>query len=270
MTIRLFLRYDGSGFSGWQIQNKDGAEREGLVTVQGTLNKALRTLLCDDSIKVTGCSRTDAGVHALEYCASFEVKDSIVPPDRICRALTPLLPETLTVYRSEQAPDGFNARYDTVRKTYVYDFHCGEFPVPSLKNTSWFVKTPVQPDLALMNEAASVLLGTHRFDAFCGDLSNAKTTERTLYELRVTKLRERPSKDVVLYRLTATGDGFLYNMVRIIAGTLVDTGLGKLTPAGVEAALLSGMRKDAGRTAPPQGLFLKKIYLRDDKEIKPR
>ena len=256
MTIRLFLRYDGSGFSGWQIQNKDGAEREGLVTVQGTLNKALRVLLCDDSIKVTGCSRTDAGVHALEYCASFEVKDSIVPPDRICRALTPLLPETLTVYRSEQAPDGFNARYDTVRKTYVYDFHCGEFPVPSLKNTSWFVKTPVQPDLSLMNEAASILLGTHRFDAFCGDLSNAKTTERTLYELRVTKLRERPSKDVVLYRLTASGDGFLYNMVRIMAGTLLDAAEGRTEPADVGMIIASRDRSRAGATLPPDGLYL--------------
>lgn len=263
MTVRLFLRYDGRGFSGWQIQNVGGEENPLKPTVQGTLNKALRELLCDASIKVTGCSRTDAGVHALDYCASFEAGSSIVPVDKICLALRPLLPETLTVFKSEQAPEGFNARYDTVKKTYKYVFYCGENSFPSLDGNAWFVKTPQTPDIDQMNKSASVLAGTHDFSAFCGDLKSAKTTVRTLYECSVKKMIIDQTSFPDLYEITVTGDGFLYNMVRIIAGTLVYAGLGKLTADDVAAALESKARKDAGITAPPQGLYLAKVYLRD-------
>ncbi|MBP5313041.1 MAG: tRNA pseudouridine synthase A [Clostridia bacterium] len=219
MTVRLFLRYDGSGFSGWQIQNEGGVENPLKPTVQGTLNNALRTLLGDDSLKVTGCSRTDAGVHALDYCASFDVGSSVVPVDKICLALRPLLPETLTVFKSEPAPEGFNARYDTVKKTYKYLFYCGTSDCPPVNSNAWFVKTQEIPGVDVMNRAASYLLGTHDFSAFCGDLKNAKTTVRTLFECKVEK--KDPfilANDQELYEITVTGDGFLYNMVRIIAG----------------------------------------------------
>lgn len=265
MTVRLFLRYDGGGFSGWQVQNRGGSEDPLKPTVQGTLNKALRELLKDDSIKVTGCSRTDAGVHALDYCASFDIGQSPVPPDKICLALRPLLPETITVFRSEEAPEGFNARYDTVKKTYKYVFYCDEFGIPSLNGNAWFVKTPEKPDISLMNEAASKLLGTHDFSAYCGDLKNAKTTERTIFQCSVSKHPVNTgSSRIDLYEIKVTGDGFLYNMVRIISGTLLYAGLGKMSPEDVAATLENKARKDAGITAPPQGLYLAKVYLRSE------
>lgn len=262
MTVRLFLSYDGRGFCGWQVQNAGGSENPDKPTVQGTLNKALRELLRDESVKVTGCSRTDAGVHALEYCASFEITSSPVPADKICLALRPLLPDTITVYRSEIAPDGFNARYDTVKKTYKYLFYCGESCCPPLDGNAWFVRTGAVPDLRAMNEAASRLVGTHDFSAFCGDLKNAKTTERTVSECSVSKLELNIGPDFSgMYELTVTGDGFLYNMVRIIAGTVVYAGLGKMSPDDVEKALKSKTRADAGITAPPHGLYLSKIFI---------
>ncbi len=261
MTVRLFLRYDGRGFSGWQIQNVGGNENPLKPTVQGTLNRALRELLKDDTIKVTGCSRTDAGVHALDYCASFDAEKSIVPVDKIALAIRPLLPETITVYRSETAPDGFNARRDTVRKTYKYLFYCGESSVPSFDGNAWFVKTGEFPDLEAMNRAAEMLIGSHDFSAFCGDLKNAKTTLRTLFECSVAPVRFNLLPD--LYEITVIGDGFLYNMVRIIAGTLVGAGLHKITPEEVKQALESKERKNAGITAPPQGLYLAKVYIKE-------
>ena len=263
MTVRLFLRYDGRGFCGWQVQNEGGSENPSKPTVQGTLNKALRELLRDDSIKVTGCSRTDTGVHALDYCASFEVSSLIVPADKICLALRPLLPETLTVFRSEIAPDGFNARYDTVKKTYRYLFYCGESSFPSLDANAWFVKTQTAPDLEAMNEAAAKLVGTHDFSAFCGDLKNAKTTVRTVFSCSVKKVELEIAPECIgVFELEITGDGFLYNMVRIVAGTVVYAGLGKMTAGDVENALETKARKDAGMTAPPQGLYISKVFLR--------
>lgn len=263
MTVRLFLRYRGTGFNGWQIQNRDGRPNPGAVTVQGALNKALCALLKTDTVKTVGCSRTDAGVHALEYCVSFDVENPIVPPDKIAPAVNHLLPEGITAVRSEEAPPGFNARRDTVRKTYVYRFYWSDAAVPVLDPAAWHIRSAEAPDLKRMNEAAALFVGEHDFEAFSGTLDPKKDTVREIYECSVEE--EAPPlcmENVRLYALRITGNGFLYNMVRIITGTVVEAGLSKRTCDSVRYALRDGKRKDAGVTAPPCGLYLAKVWLR--------
>lgn len=254
MTIRLFLRYDGTELNGWQMQNIDGKENPDVKTVQGILNRALRTLLADEKICVVGCSRTDAGVHACEYCASFDVEKSIVPPEKIAAAIGHLLPANVVVYKSEIAPDGFNARFDIKSKTYKYYFYLGDFADPMRDRHAWFVKCGTPLDLKAMNKAATYLVGTHNFDAFCADLVHAKTTLRTINECFVEEISP------MFYALTVNGDGFLYNMVRIITGTLLYVGQQKINPEEIPGIIDSKCRSKAGITAPPEGLHLFKVY----------
>ena len=257
MIIRLFLRFDGTDYNGWQLQNINGEENSALKTVQGTLNRALRTLLRDDNIAVVGSSRTDAGVHAAEYCASFETEKTIVPPDKIAAAVAHLLPEDIVVYRSEQAPEGFNARFDTKSKTYRYFFYTGAFSVPLLDRNFWHVPVREALDISLMNEAAGFIMGTHDFSAFCGSGASNKTAVRTVSNLRVESIGSM--WDSELYAASITGDGFLYNMVRIITGTLIMAGTGKIKPSDLETIIGSRDRRMAGITAPPQGLHLWRV-----------
>ncbi|MBR5059623.1 MAG: tRNA pseudouridine(38-40) synthase TruA [Clostridia bacterium] len=264
MTIRLFIRYRGTDFNGWQVQNRDGKPDPDAKTIQGALNDALRELLGTELIKTVGCSRTDAGVHALEYCVSFDVEAPAVPPDRIAPALNHLLPERIRAVRSEEAPPGFNARRDTVKKTYVYYFYWSEDPVPVLDTGAWFIKSPLPPDVKLMRAAAAEFKGTHDFAAFSGALDPKKDTVREIFECSAEELPPPLfMENVKLYALTITGNGFLYNMVRIIAGTVAEAGLGKRTPENVRNVILRGKRKDAGVTAPPNGLYLARIFLGD-------
>ncbi len=257
MTVRLFLRYDGTDLSGWQIQNTDGNQTPGLRTVQGVLSSALKKLLKEEELKLVGCSRTDAGVHAMEYCASFEVENPIVPPEKIAAAIGHLMPGDIVVYKSEVAPEGFNARFDTVSKTYKYYFYVSEFPDPIYSRHAWHVKGSEPLNLNAMNEAATAFVGTHFFDAFCADLARAKTTKRTIYSLNISEIRP------MFYELTVTGDGFLYNMVRIITGTLLYVGNGKINPGEIPGIIESRDRRRAGITAPPEGLHLYKVNFKN-------
>jgi tRNA pseudouridine38-40 synthase len=270
MNVRLYLRYDGTAYHGWQIQNMNGKESD-LKTIQGTLASALRALYGDftgkiegqEAVEPIGVSRTDAGVHADMYCASFHTDNESIPAERICYALKQFLPSDICVYRSEKAPDDFHARFDVVSKTYKYLFYTGEFSVPALENRAWHVsiKNGTALDLDAMKLAAKGLLGTHQFDAFCAAGGSAKTTERTLFDIRVEKVNApflMPDGSD-LYALYVEGDGFLYNMVRIIAGTIVYAGQGKIHPADIPEIIASKNRKKAGITAPAQGLYLNKV-----------
>lgn len=253
MVIRIFLRYDGAPFCGWQVQNKDGVERSDTKTVQGIVLSALKKLLLVDNLTLTGCSRTDSGVHACEYCASFEIDNPIVPPERIAYAISHLLPEKIVVYKSEIAPDGFNARFDVKSKTYKYFFYTSEFADPLSIDHSWHIKTPHTLDADAMNEAAKAFIGTHYFDSFCNDVANAKSTCRTIFDACVSEIYPN------FFVFSVTGDGFLYNMVRIMTGTLVNVGAGRTLPSEIPAIIEARDRTKSGFTAPPQGLHLYKV-----------
>lgn len=248
----LTIEYDGTGFSGWQRQPDK-------PTVQGTLEKALSAVLGRE-IRVNGTSRTDAGVHAYGQRASFRGEFGI-PADKLAFAVNNRLaggmkgkniPGPVRITEVKEMPLDFHARFDAKGKTYIYRIrNCS---VPDVFQRNYCYQIPQSLDVQAMAAAAELITGTHDFACFQASGGNEReTTVRTVYQLEV--LRE--GQDVYL---AVTGDGFLYNMVRIITGTLVEAGLGKRDPASVAAVIESGDRKNAGHTAPPQGLYLKKIY----------
>ncbi len=246
-NIKLILEFDGSRYSGWLRQTK-----EGIVTVQAVVEDAIRSLT-GESAEVIGCSRTDAGVHALNYAANFQTSCTI-PPERIYKALNALLPPDIKVKSSVEVPSDFHAVYDAKRKTYRYYFYFDEVRRPLLQGRAWNAarKTPGNPEkiLRLMNLACEGMLGEHDFSAFKTSGGLAKTTVRTIYSASV-----RPFAGNLFY-LEICGNGFLYNMVRIIAGTLASVAEGRILPTEIEGILRSKERKKAGMTAPPHGLYL--------------
>ncbi|NLN03653.1 MAG: tRNA pseudouridine(38-40) synthase TruA [Clostridiaceae bacterium] len=240
MNIRLILQFDGTRYYGWQKQKKH-------VTVQSVVEKALSKLL-DQDIDLIGCSRTDAGVHALCYNANFHAKTNI-PPDKISFAVNPLLPEDIVVVESCLVSDDFHARYDAKSKTYKYLVHASPKRNPLLNNRVWHVNRAL--DLNLMQKAAVHIQGKREYDAFRAQGGYAKTTTRTIFHT-IVKQEYLPN----IYSIEVCGDGFLYNMVRIIAGTLVYVGLGKISPDNLSMIIESKDRTKAGITAPPHGLYL--------------
>lgn len=234
----LRVAYDGTNYHGWQAQ--DNAN-----TIEQELNKAL-SQLTGEEIVVMGASRTDAGVHAMDNVAVFD-SDTTIPGEKIMYALSPLLPKDIIVQSSCEVPDGFHPRYQETRKTYEYQISNGKRINPLNQRFSCHVKEPL--DEQTMNAAASYLVGTHDFKSFCSTGSQAKSTVRTVYECQVTR-----EGDMVY--ILVSGNGFLYNMIRIIAGTLIKVGLGAWKPERVLEALDARDRKVAGPTAPAQGLTL--------------
>lgn len=248
--VLLKVAYDGTAYHGWQAQ-------PGAVTVEGVLNEKL-SRLTGEEIVVTGASRTDAGVHALANVAVFDTA-STIPASRFSYALNTLLPQDISCNESFEVPCGFHPRKTDTEKTYEYTILNTEFPVPGRRNYAWHVKPKL--DVDKMRAAASVLIGPHDFRGFCSSKTQAGSTVRTIYSISV--LQENDEIKIVV-----RGDGFLYNMVRIIAGTLANAGgLGKLTPADVALALEMKDRSLAGLTAPPQGLCLVDIYFPELEEI---
>ncbi|MBE7064559.1 MAG: tRNA pseudouridine(38-40) synthase TruA [Ruminococcaceae bacterium] len=263
MNIALFLEYDGSEFYGWQIQNKNGEVAENLPTVQGVLNRALSELL-GEKIEVAGSSRTDAGVHATKYCASFHTANELIPPERIAEAVRHLLPETIVVKSSAKVPDEFHARFDCKGKTYRYIFYTGKTALPLLRNRAWYIKSELH--INKMQKAVSHYVGSHFFDAFmAAGATPGATTERTIFSAQIKEIPapcyeqdtgENNENKNRFYCFEVTGDGFLYNMVRIMAGTAVYAGMGKILPNDIPKIIESRDRRKAGITAPPQGLYL--------------
>lgn len=236
--IKLTVAYDGTDYCGWQIQ-KNG------VTVEEVLNRAL-SRLTGEKITVIGASRTDAGVHARGNVAVFDT-DARIPAERIAYAVNALLPEDVVVVRSEEVPAGWHPRKCVSVKTYEYRILNREFPDPVRRRDTYFVSFPL--DLDRMRQAAGYLKGTHDFKSFCSAQTSVEDTVRTIYSLDVEKAGD-------LFTVRVRGNGFLYNMVRIIAGTLAGVGRGYFEPEEVERMLEEKDRTKAGVTAPPQGLTL--------------
>ena len=249
MQILLTVAYDGTNYAGWQRQDN-------AVAVQQKLEEALSTLL-NRSVTVCGASRTDAGVHALGQRVCFTAPDLRVPPDKLPMVLVGLLPPDISVTAAVVVPESFNPRFDAQHKTYTYSIYNAPCPNPLLSRYSAFV--PQTLNIEEMQIAAQAFTGRHDFTAFCATGSGAKTTVREVYECTVEKLPNN------LVTITITGNAFLYNMVRIIAGTLVYVGIGKISSGNIPAIITAKDRKHAGKTMPPEGLVLQNIVYFLDK-----
>lgn len=243
--IRLRVAYDGTDFCGWQIQPDKR-------TVEGELDRAIGELL-KVKLHVIGASRTDAGVHALGNVAVFDT-DSPIPAEKFCFAINRYLPKDVRVQSSEEVPPDWHPRHCDCRKTYEYRILNRPVAIPTESRYSWLY----HPELSLsrMQQAASCLVGTHDFKSFCSARTDVESTVRTIYHLDVER-----EENLILIRVE--GNGFLYNMVRIIAGTLVQVGEGKIAPERIPDILSSLDRKQAGITAPPHGLRLVEICYDD-------
>ncbi len=243
--IKLTVAYDGTNYSGWQIQPN-------AQTIESVLDDAIYKLT-GDKIHVIGASRTDAGVHSQGNVAVFDTQ-SAIPPDRFTYALNAYLPKDIRVVHSCQVDEAFHPRHCDTRKTYEYRLDNGDFQMPTKRMYSWFVRGKL--DIARMQEAANQLVGEHDFKSFCCVKTQAESTVRTVYSIEVIDNSAITEGDIVI---RVKGNGFLYNMVRIIAGTLVKVGLGFISVDDVKKALEAKDRGQAGPTAPPQGLTLMKI-----------
>jgi len=238
--FRLILEYDGGDFAGWQVQPP------GRRTVQGTLEQALAQIT-GQTVRVIGAGRTDAGVHAEGQVAGLEIETRLEPA-ALARALNGVLPADLSVVEARLAPEGFHARYDARSKLYRYAIWNGEAPSPLRASRTHRVVTPL--DLEAMRAAAATLVGSHDFASFQTAGSPVSTTVRTL--LRVD-LEGEPRGEI---HLLVEGDGFLRHMVRILAGTLIEVGLGRREAGSLPSVLAARDRGRAGRTAPARGLTL--------------
>ena len=249
--ILFKIAYDGGGFHGWQKQ-------PGIRTVQGVLEKKLGFVL-REPVTLEGTSRTDAGVHALGQCASMR-GDFAMPVDRIPVAVNNIISD-VRILSSEEKPDGFRARFDAVGKTYIYRFAISPGYEIFLRNYACLLAK--SPNIDNMSEAAKQMEGRHDFAGFqTAGGTPRESTVRTIFAMRVTGGTETGPAGIVYetIEVEVTGDGFLYNMVRIIAGTLLETGFGRIAPEEIANILSAKNRSAAGPTAPPQGLYLKEVY----------
>lgn len=247
--VRLIVSYDGTNYCGWQIQNNG-------ITVEEVLNRAL-TDLCREEIAVIGASRTDSGVHALGNVAVFDT-NSRIPGEKFSFALNQRLPDDIRIQRSDEVADDWHPRFQDTVKTYEYCFLNRRIPDPMRRLYSYFIYYPM--DVENMQKAAGYLIGEHDFKSFCTPRTQVRSTVRTIYDLTLTKEGDE-------IRMRITGNGFLYNMVRIIAGTLARVGTGLYTPERVKEILEAKDRNVSGPKAPPQGLTLISIaYPAEEKE----
>ena len=241
-NLRLDICYDGTRYRGWQrLPGKDD-------TIQGKLETALSRIL-GEPIEISGSGRTDAGVHARGQVANFHC-GSTMTAEEILENLRRYLPEDIGIYSCRDVSERFHARLNAKEKTYLYRIWNSQDPC--VFDRRFVAVMPEQLDISAMNQAAQHLLGQHDFAAFCGNAKMKKSTVRYIRSLAVT----RQGQEV---QIAVTGNGFLHNMVRIIAGTLVEVGRGERTPDSI-TALFSGKRADTGFLAPPQGLCLMEVY----------
>lgn len=238
MRVKLVVAYEGTNYCGWQVQPNG-------ITIEEVLNQHLSRLLGED-IKVTGASRTDAGVHSMGNVAVFDT-NTRMPAEKISYALNQGLPEDIVVQDSCQVPEDFHPRFSKSVKTYEYKILNRRFRLPLERNTSYFYHYPL--DVAKMQQAAAYLVGEHDFTSFSSVHAQTNTFVRTIYSLDV-------SKDGDMISIRITGNGFLYNMVRIIAGTLIQVGAGMIEPEYMKAILAGRDRELAGPTAPAHGLTM--------------
>lgn len=245
-NIAILTEWDGTAYGGWQIQAN-------APTIQENLQKALEKL-CHKSVLVNGCSRTDAGVHARGHVSNFHF-DSSIPVANIPLALNAMLPGDIAVQAATEMPLDFNARFDACGKQYSYYICNTKLRHALYSRYSCCEARPLSA--AAMREAAGYIEGTHDFACFMASGGQVKTTVRTVYSVDLVSY---PICGGAIWRIIVRGNGFLYNMVRIIAGTLLYVGLNKLTPQDVREVLRSGHRSEAGKTLPACGLFLDRVF----------
>lgn len=251
MKVKLEVAYDGTNYCGWQIQKNS-------ITIEEVLNRTLSQLIGAE-VAVTGASRTDSGVHAMGNVAVFDT-DTRIPAEKISYALNQRLPEDIKILNSCEVPESFHPRFDAKRKTYRYRILNYTFPIPTLRLYSHFFYVPL--DLERMRAAAELLVGTHDFRGFCSAGCSAGTTVRSIYRIAISQSGLKGAESIgspSLIEIEVEGNGFLYNMVRIIAGTLIKTGTGEFEAGLVKKAIETGNRSLAGPTAPARGLTLIKI-----------
>lgn len=241
-NIKLTIQYDGTAYHGWQIQSN-------ALTIQEVIEKSILRVT-GERPKVTGCGRTDAGVHALNYVCNF-FSDTKIPINKIAAALNSGLPPDIVCKSAQEVPMNFHAADSAVKKRYTYRILNSEFNDAFMNKYVWHLRGTL--DFDNMVKASKAFLGEHDFLGFASSGFSVKTTVRTIYSLELNKSGELITMDI-------TGNGFLYNMVRIIAGTLVFVGCGKIKAEDMEKIILSRDRRKAGITAPASGLFLSEVY----------
>ena len=240
--IRLIVSYDGTNYCGWQIQ-------ENAVTVEGTLTDALRKWLKED-IEIIGASRTDSGGHAYGNIAVFDT-NSRIPAEKFAIGLNHYLPEDIRVQKSDEVESDYHPRYRNTEKTYEYTILNTKINLPTYSRYSYHVYHPL--DFEAMKEAAALLVGEHDFKSFCENKHMKKSTVRTIYEISF-------SFENGILTIDFFGNGFLYHMVRILTGTLLEVGTHEKNPKETDTILQAKDRLSAGFTAPPQGLFLVEVF----------
>lgn len=241
-TLLVWIAYNGTRYHGYQVQRN-------AATIAGTFQKALESVL-GEAVEMKGCSRTDAGVHANRYGISF-VTHSSIPCGSLVRVLNTKLPPDIAALDCEEREEGFHARYSCLAKRYVYRIRNSDIRSPFEQGQVLLYRHPL--DEALLHGAAQGFVGTYDYRAFCSAGGSVEDTVRTIYQCGVTRRGE-------LVEFYVVGNGFLYNMVRIMVGTLLEVAAGKIPPAAIREIVRSGDRNRAGATAPPQGLYLDAVY----------
>ena len=242
-NIAVRLMFDGKRYHGWQVQKSD-------ITVAGTIEEAL-SKLCDHQVKVHGCGRTDAGVHAERYCFNFKSTTNI-PPDRLPYALNSLLPNDIAVQNALYVSDDFDANLSCIKKEYTYRIYNSRLRDPFLSDRVYFY--PQKVNISAMQSAAKHFIGTHDFAAVRSVGTETKTTVRTVYWYEIEALENN------IIEMRACANGFLYNMARAMVGTLLYVSEGKISPDEVPLLLQEKDRRLTGPTVPPEGLYLSRIW----------
>lgn len=242
-NIKLTLMYDGTAYCGWQSQKN-------AVSVQDTLQKAMQRVL-NEEIKLTGCSRTDAGVHAVNYTANFK-SETKISAEKIPLAFNTYLPSDIRVKKAEDVPEDFHSRYNAKKKEYRFYVYTGKSENPFYCGRAMFVKNKL--DFDKMKLAAGYFTGRHDFKSFMAQGSSVCDTVREIYESDVRIVKD--DGEECIYEFRFCGNGFLYNMVRIMVGTLIEAGEGRKSPQDIPKVISAANRDEAGRTAKPCGLYL--------------
>lgn len=243
-NIRLTIEYDGKDFNGWQKQpNK--------LNIQGEIERAIEIITGEENIDLIASGRTDAGVHALGQVANFKTNNESIPIEKFAIALNTKLKRSVRIKKAEEVDERFHSRYTCKRKTYRYIVNNNECESAIYRNFEYHM--PIKLDIEKMKKAVKYFEGEHDFKAFKASGTSSKSSVRKIYLAEVKKTEEGR-----IY-IELTGNGFLYNMVRIIAGTLVDVGIGKIKPEEIPSIIENGDRKLAGKTLPPNGLFLMNV-----------
>lgn len=250
MRIKLTVSYNGKNYVGWQKQKNGNS-------IQQEIENALFVLF-GKAVEIFGSGRTDAGVHALGQTAHFDADENMLKSflnnktklncEKLVKAINNNLPNNVAIIKAKQVSKNFHARFSAKQKTYVYLLSWQQTPFNN--GLAWNVKIP--PNIELMQQGANALIGTHDFSSFCSTKTQVKDFVRTIFSIKIKK-----EKNSIKFEIC--GNGFLYNMVRIIVGTLYDVGIQKLKPSDVDLILEGRNRNLAGKTAPAEGLYLKKV-----------